>query len=138
MEHSSLLHLVLLLAILVILRANQVNAEKFPSDKGARPTVHPSTYDPWYSTTRPWYSTTWDPYTTKPWYSTTRSPWIQPQDPGVQPPETPGIQPPETLGIQPPEAPGIQPLDPGITPPTIRTLPLPTLARAALKAGSTL
>merc|ERR1719481_71590 len=77
MEHSSLLHLVLLLAILVILRANQVNAEKFPSDKGARPTVHPSTYDPWYSTTRPWYSTTWDPYTTTrhPWYTTTRSPW---------------------------------------------------------------
>merc|ERR1719481_37819 len=62
----------------------------------------------------------------------------QPEAPGVQPPETPGIQPPETLGIQPPEAPGIQPLDLGITPPTIHTLPLPTLARAALKAGSTL
>merc|ERR1711962_722089 len=77
MEHSSFLHLVLLLAILVILRTNQVNATKFPSDKGARPTVHPTSYDPWYSTTRPWWSTTWDPYTTTrhPWYSTTRSPW---------------------------------------------------------------
>merc|ERR1719481_582370 len=68
-----------------------------------------------------------------------------PPDPGIaplgihiRPLDTPGIQQPETLGIQPPEAPGIQPLDPGITPPTIHTLPLPTLARAALKAGSTL
>merc|ERR1712240_806323 len=76
MEHSSFLHHVLLLAILVTLRANQVNATKFPSDKGPRPTVGPSTYNPWYSTTKPWWSTTWDPYTTtRSPYSTTRSPW---------------------------------------------------------------
>merc|ERR1712240_327418 len=76
MEHSSFLHHVLLLAILVTLKANQANATKFPSDKGPRPTVGPSTYNPWYSTTRPWWSTTWDPYTTtRSPYSTTRSPW---------------------------------------------------------------
>jgi len=66
---------------------------------------------------------------------------------GIQPPEAPGIQPldlgiqPLDPGVQQPETPGIQPQDAPIqpiTPPTIRTLQLPTLARAALKAGSTL
>merc|ERR1712240_35264 len=58
MEHSSFLHHVLLLAILVTLRANQVYATKFPSEKGPRPTVGPSTYNPWDTTTRPWRTTT--------------------------------------------------------------------------------